>query len=54
MARGSINKVILIGTLGRDPEMRFLPNGNAVASKPYFKQVETSDKENWHKIPLLS
>ena len=30
MAR-SVNKVTLIGTLGRDPEVRYLPNGNAVA-----------------------
>ena len=31
MARG-INKVILVGNLGRDPEMRYTPNGAAVAN----------------------
>ena len=31
MAKG-INKVILIGNLGSDPEVRFMPNGNAVAN----------------------
>ena len=30
MARG-INKVILVGNLGRDPEMRYTPSGSAVA-----------------------
>ncbi len=32
MASRGINKVILIGNLGADPEMRFMPNGNAVAN----------------------
>ncbi|WP_139213807.1 single-stranded DNA-binding protein, partial [Proteus mirabilis] len=27
MANGSVNKVILIGNLGRDPEIRYLPSG---------------------------
>ena len=31
MARG-INKVILVGNLGADPEVRYLPNGNALAT----------------------
>ena len=31
MARG-VNKVILIGNVGGDPEVRYLPNGNAVAN----------------------
>ena len=31
MARG-INKVILIGNVGIDPEVRYMPNGNAVAT----------------------
>ena len=31
MARG-VNKVILIGNLGNDPEVRYTPNGNAVAT----------------------
>jgi len=58
MARGSINKVILIGTLGRDPEMRFLPNGNAVVSMSLatdegYKDKNTGqqvDKTEWHRV----
>ncbi|GAA6134199.1 hypothetical protein NBRC116188_09880 [Oceaniserpentilla sp. 4NH20-0058] len=58
MARGSINKVILIGTLGRDPEMRYLPNGNAVctaslATDEGYKDRNTGqqvDKTEWHRV----
>lgn len=57
MARGSINKVIIIGTLGRDPEMRYMPNGNAVASISLatdegYKDRNTGqqvDKTEWHR-----
>ena len=31
MARG-VNKAIIIGNLGNDPDVRFMPNGNAVAN----------------------
>ena len=49
MAR-SVNKVTLIGTLGRDPEVRYLPNGNAVANLLQFinqldKGVGVFDRE---------
>lgn len=58
MAKGSINKAIIIGTLGRDPEMRYLPNGNAVCSiglatdegykdKNTGQQVEATE---WHRV----
>ena len=58
MARGSINKVIIIGTLGRDPELRFLPNGNAVcsislATDEGYKDKNTGqqvDKTEWHRV----
>lgn len=40
MARG-VNKVILIGNLGRDPEVRYMPNGQAVAN------VTIATSENW-------
>jgi len=58
MARGSINKVMIIGTLGRDPEMRYLPNGNAVCSMSLatdegYKDKNTGqqvDKTEWHKV----
>lgn len=58
MARGSINKVMIIGTLGRDPEMRYLPNGNAVCSMSLatdegYKDKNTGqqvDKTEWHRV----
>ena len=37
----SVNKVILVGNLGRDPEVRFMPNGEAVCN---FSIATT---ENW-------
>ena len=53
----SVNKVILVGGLGKDPEVRFMPNGEAVANfslatnetwkdKAGVKQEKTS----WHNI----
>lgn len=58
MAKGSVNKVILIGSLGRDPEMRYLPNGNAVCSVSLatdegYKDKNTGqqvDKTEWHRV----
>jgi single-strand DNA-binding protein len=58
MARGSINKVMIIGSLGRDPEMRYLPNGNAVCSMSLatdegYKDKNTGqmvDKTEWHRV----
>ncbi len=38
---GSYNKIIIIGNLGRDPESRYLPSGDAVAS---FFSVATSER----------
>ena len=32
MAARGVNKVILVGNIGRDPELRYMPNGNAVAT----------------------
>lgn len=57
MAR-SINKVMIIGTLGRDPEVRYLPNGNAVCSMSLatdegYKDKNTGqkvEKTEWHRI----
>jgi len=61
MARGSINKVILIGTLGRDPEIRYLPNGNAVCSLSVatdegYKDKNTGqqvDATEWHRVEMF-
>ena len=57
MARG-INKVILIGNIGGDPEVRYMPNGNAVttlsvATSESWKDKETGNKQErteWHRI----
>ena len=57
MARG-INKVILIGNLGADPETRYMPNGGAVANVNLATTQSLRDRESgeqnerteWHKI----
>jgi single-strand DNA-binding protein len=57
MARG-INKVILIGNVGADPEVRFMPNGDAVcnitlATSDQWKDKQTGqpqEKTEWHRI----
>lgn len=57
MARG-INKVILVGNCGGDPETRYLPNGNAVtnvtlATSETWKDKqsgETKEKTEWHRV----
>lgn len=49
MAR-SINKVTLIGTLGRDPEVRYLPNGNAVANLSLATDESYNDKGTGQKV----
>lgn len=55
----SVNKVILIGSLGRDPEVRYMPNGEAVAN---FSMATTEswkdksgvkqEKTEWHNIVM--
>lgn len=60
MARGSVNKVILIGNLGRDPEVRYTPNGLAIANltiatSEAWKDKQSGEKEErteWHRIVL--
>lgn len=57
MARG-VNKVILIGNVGIDPEVRYLPNGNAVATlsiatSEAWKDKVTGEKQErteWHRV----
>lgn len=54
----SINKVILIGNLGRDPEVRYTPSGSAVcnitvATSRQWKDKTTGDKNEeteWHRV----
>lgn len=57
MARG-INKVILVGNVGTDPEVRYLPNGNAVTTLSIATSETWKDKQNgekqerteWHRV----
>ena len=55
----SLNKAILIGNLGKDPEMRFMPNGDAVvnfsiATTESYKDRDGNkqDKTEWHNITI--
>jgi len=60
MARG-INKVILIGNLGQDPETRYMPNGKAVtnlriATTEGWTDRQSGDKQErteWHSVVLF-
>lgn len=57
---GSVNKVILIGNLGRDPEVRYLEGGTAVANFPIATSESYRDRNTgeritqteWHNIVL--
>ncbi len=57
MGRGSVNKVILIGNLGRDPELRYTPNGQPVANFSLATNEswttpggDRKDITTWHRI----
>ena len=59
MQKNSLNKVILIGNLGQDPEARFTPQGTAVtnlriATKESWKDQrgETQDRTEWHRVVM--
>ncbi len=45
----SINKVILIGNLGRDPEIKYANNGNAIASLALATTKKWTDKQTGQK-----
>lgn len=59
MARG-VNKVILVGNLGRDPEVRYTPSGAAVANLTIATSESWKDKQSgenverteWHRIVM--
>lgn len=61
MARG-VNKVILVGNLGRDPEVRYSPNGQAVAritlaTTDSWKDKTTGEKQErteWHRVVFFA
>ena len=53
----SVNKVILIGNLGKDPETRYMPNGDAVTTITLAttdtwkdKNGEKQEKTEWHRV----
>jgi len=55
--RGTVNKVILIGRLGQDPELRYTTNGKAnanfsIATNYYYKdqQGNKQEKTDWHRV----
>ena len=60
MARG-VNKVILIGNLGQDPETKYMPSGSAVtnlriATTEAFKDKETGEQQErteWHSVAMF-
>lgn len=56
----SLNKVMLIGSLGRDPEIRYMPNGDAacnlsVATSESWKDKsgEKQERTEWHRISMF-
>ncbi|KGK41603.1 single-stranded DNA-binding protein [Nitrincola sp. A-D6] len=61
MARG-INKVILIGNLGQDPEVKYMPSGNAVtnltlATSDTWKDKQTGqpqERTEWHRVVFFN
>ena len=60
MARG-VNKVILVGNLGKDPDVRYMPSGSAVANvtlatSETWKDKQTGEKQErteWHNIAFF-
>lgn len=60
MASRGLNKVMLIGHLGQDPDVRYLPNGNAVAmlslaTSDTWKDKQTGEQKErteWHRVVI--
>ena len=59
MANKGVNKVILVGNLGNDPEVRYMPNGNAVtnlslATSESWKdqQGQMQERTEWHRLTM--
>ncbi len=61
MARG-VNKVILVGNLGKDPDVRYMPSGSAVtnvtiATSESWKDKQTGEKQErteWHNVVFFN
>lgn len=62
MARKGINKVIVLGNLGNDPETRYMPNGNAVTNISIATSESWKDKQSgqdqerteWHRVVFFN
>lgn len=59
MASRGVNKVILVGNLGNDPEVRYMPNGNAVANLSLAtseswkdQQGQLQERTEWHRVTM--
>ncbi|EKT4486713.1 single-stranded DNA-binding protein [Shewanella algae] len=59
MAARGVNKVILVGNLGQDPEVRYMPNGNAVANITVAtseswkdQQGQQQERTEWHRVVM--
>lgn len=60
MSRG-VNKAIIVGNLGQDPELRYMPSGSAAATMSVATSEEWKDKESgekksrteWHRVTLF-
>ena len=59
MAKNGLNKVMLIGNLGRDPEQKFFQNGGSVCTfslgtnESYAKNGEQKERTEWHNVVFL-
>ncbi|EJF1949857.1 single-stranded DNA-binding protein SSB2 [Salmonella enterica] len=61
MATRGVNKVILVGNLGQDPEVRYMPNGGAVANLTLATSESWRDKQDgeirehteWHRVVVF-
>jgi single-strand DNA-binding protein len=59
---GSVNKVILVGNLGRDPEIRSMPNGDRIANLSIATSEQWRDKSSgerkekteWHRVVVFN
>jgi len=59
---GSVNKVILVGNLGRDPEMRRMPSGDAMVNLSVATSESWNDKSSgerkekteWHRVVIFN
>ena len=57
----SVNKVIIVGNLGRDPEVRYMPSGDAIANIAVATSYKSKDKNTgeqkelteWHRISFF-